>query len=185
MAAGSHATGMSYQAGFATVSYELKIDGDLEFANVDDGRVTLTLTSYNAKPTGTNIDGATIRRTGKENAWTIGFEPASVQRSTDGGMEITVIMQWLANKKLSDPDSVQAGFPAGAKYNPIILSGLDFKVKEAADAGGAEVETSANATGGIDLHKKMQLWSWRAYCQTVIALPGQSEWTSYFGAEED
>lgn len=100
-------------------------------------------------------------------------------------MEITVIMQWLANKKLSDPDSVQAGSRAGAKYNPIILSGLDFKVKEAADAGGTKVETSANATGGIGLHKKMQSWSWRAYCQTVIALPGQSEWTSYFGAEED
>lgn len=163
----SDGQGMSVQEGFAQFTYQVKVDSNLEFTDLnDDGTVTLTFESKNFKPAEPNIEGATI--SGGPDNWTITFDPAKVPVK-DGNLYIEVPMASQASS-LSDINE------------PIVLSGLNFKAK--ADQYGVvpKIETSANVVGSIDLHKKTQL---RGYYQTVNFFMSYPAWKQYFNAEED
>lgn len=168
MISNTGATGLNTQSGFAQFTYQVKVDSNLEFANLnDDGMATLTFTSNEFELTGTNIKDPEINS--GPDTWTITFDPENVPVE-DGSLYITVSMN---SRSTSLKDS----------GNPIKLSGLDFKAK--ADQYGVvpKIETSANVVGSIDLHKKaMQP---RAYYWSVNDLLSYPAWKQYFNAEED
>lgn len=164
----SQGTAMTTMQGFAHFIYQVKVDSNLEFTNLDDnGMVTLTFESKNFKPTQTNIEGATI--SGGSGTWTITFDPKNVP--VNGGSPYIEVTMDSIESRLSD------------NGEPIILRGLNFKAK--ADQYGVvpKIETSANVVGSMDLHDKaMQV---RAYYQSVNAFLGYPDWKDYFDATAD
>ena len=168
LASSTDSDGMFFQEGFSTFAYQLLVDGNLEFANVNtDGKATLTLSSHNVKPTATNIEGAVIQSAG-DDTYTITFDPAAIP-ANENGMNIEITMKWIDGKALADKPTA-----------PITLSGLDFKVKEEAiDPYGVvpEIKTSANVAGTMYLRNKAA--QIRAYYQSIREISGNDAWEAY------
>ena len=163
----SDGNGMTVQKDFAQFTYQVKVDSNLEFTNLnDDGTVILTFTAQKFEPTKTNIEGATI--SGGPGNWTITIDPENVPEE-DGSLYIEVTMESMESS-LSDINE------------PIVLSGLDFKLKASAVNDDVTLSTSANVVGSIDLHKKTQL---RGYYQTVNFFMSYPDWKNYFNAGQD
>ena len=171
LGANTNPNGITPSGDFATFTYQVKVDKNLEFVDTDqDGQVTLTLDSDNFVPTGSNIPAALINADQK----TITFDPNDVPKAEDGRMNISVTMQYLNGQKLESTD-------------PIILSGLVFKVKDSAiDSYGVvpEIKTYANVTGSINLYEKSPI-SWRFFYQSVSSFLSQADWHKYFGLDDD
>ena len=171
LGANTNPNGITPTGDFATFTYQVKVDKNLEFVDTDqDGQVTLTLDSDNFVLTGSNIPEAVI----SEDKKTITFDPSNVTKAEDGRMNISVTMKYLNGQKLESTD-------------PIILSGLVFKVKDSAiDSYGVvpEIKTYANVTGSINLYEKSPI-SWRFFYQSVSSFLSQADWHKYFGLDDD
>ena len=155
---------------FATFTYTVTVDPDLVFANAQDGNVTLTYTGKTFQPKEIKINGTegTIAPT---EAAADGVYMLTCPAPTDTPIKIELTVAWFEAAKRSDPYTME-------------LTGLDFKLKDGvAVQDGLTVETTANATGTIDLSKK-GLWSIRFYYQTAQNLLNTPEWEEYFGGTD-
>lgn len=170
------ADGMSYGSEFATFTFALDIDKQLEFANVaDDETVTINFQSSVLQPTGTNIkngnsEGATIGGSSSEN-WTITFNPANVPKNGDGSMHLEITVQWIAGTHTD-----------GGVTRPLVFSGLDFKLKDTVtEKKDFELNTSVGVTGEMDLRNKIPD-NLRAYYRVVRGqLTNSEDWQKQFG----
>ena len=182
--------GQNYQDDFATFTFHVLVDPNLEFAEVADGQVTLTFSAaprnnYEYAPVtleSTNIDGAVITRE-SEGVYTITFAPEDVQRAADDRMNMTFTAQWNGvDDWMGGPQNV-ANTDSTA---PMTIGGLTFKLKEGViqpDGTIPEIATTANITANIQ--ERYKTFHIREYYETARQLLRRyDEWQEEFGGSD-
>lgn len=159
--------GTSYNKKFMELTVHLNVDDKLEFANVSDGKATLTVDPGPMDLIGTNIEDEEI--TGN----TITFDAS--QELDD----IQIMFQWFEG-------------PVGDRdlSAPIKISGLEFKLKDnlEIDPETFQIQTSANITGTINVQQKtmQNRFYYRAAYNLLIDPVGDTRpWLDYFGNGTD
>lgn len=174
--------GQGYDSRFANFVFHVRIDENLEFANINGtDKVQLTFSAapgsrYDHAPvtlTDVSIADAEIVTT-SEGVYTISFDPREVQIDpfTDE-MLIDFDVQWNGGKgwDFSVPvDKTDANAS-------MTIEGLDFKLKEGVDSG-TRVETSANISAQFDVFHKTS--HSREYYETARWLMEEDEWHEHF-----
>lgn len=161
---------------FATFEIIVKVDPNLEFANLnEEGMVTLRMASNLIVPQNIEMTSGTVNWTGNDGSWTVSFDPDELPSDNDG-------MQIVINAAFADKNYTNF-------TDKMTLTGLDFKLKEGAfDAGGVvpEVKTSANMTAKMDLSKIASTDNTRfRYFTLRNLLMNNNTWSTYFGGGVD
>lgn len=161
---------------FATFEIIVKVDPNLEFANLnEDGTVTLRMASNLIVPQNIEMKSRAVNWTGNDGSWTVSFDPDELPSDNDG-------MQIVINAAFTDQNYKDFS-------DKMTLTGLDFKLKEGAfDAGGEvpEVKTSANMTAQMDLSKIASTDNTRFRYYTLRnLLMNNNTWSTYFGGGVD
>ena len=159
--------GTSYNKEFMELTVHLNVDDKLEFANVSDGKATLTVDPGPMDLIGPNIEGAKI--TGN----TITFDASRVPD------DIQITFQWF-DGSVGDRDLSA----------PIKISGLEFKLKEnlEIDPETFQIQTSANITGTVNASQKamQNRFYYRAAYNLLTDPVGDTRpWLDYFGNGTD
>lgn len=159
--------GTSYNKEFMELTVHLNVDDKLEFANVSDGKATLTVDPGPMNLIRTNIEGAEI--TGN----TITFDASRVPD------DIQITFQWF-DGSVGDRDLSA----------PIKISGLEFKLKEnlEIDPETFQIQTSANITGTVNASQKamQNRFYYRAAYNLLTDPVGDTRpWLDYFGNGTD
>lgn len=159
--------GTSYNKEFMELTVHLNVDDKLEFANVSDGKATLTVDPGPMDLIGTNIEDEEI--TGN----TITFDAS--QELDD----IQIMFQWFEG-------------PVGDRdlSAPIKISGLEFKLKDnlEIDPETFQIQTSANITGTVNASQKamQNRFYYRAAYNLLTDPVGDTRpWLDYFGNGTD
>lgn len=159
--------GTSYNKEFMELTVHLNVDDKLEFANVSDGKATLTVDPGPMDLIGTNIEDEEI--TGN----TITFDAS--QELDD----IQIMFQWF------DGSARDRDLSA-----PIKISGLEFKLKDnlEIDPETFQIQTSANITGTVNASQKamQNRFYYRAAYNLLTDPVGDTRpWLDYFGNGTD
>lgn len=159
--------GTTYYKEFMELTVHLNVDDKLEFANVSDGKATLTVDPGPMNLIGTNIEDEEI--TGN----TITFDASRVPD------DIQITFQWF------DGSAGDRDLSA-----PIKISGLEFKLKDnlEIDPEAFQIQTSANITGTINVQQKtmQNRFYYRAAYNLLTDPVGDTRpWLDYFGNGTD
>ena len=159
--------GTSYNKEFMELTVHLNVDDKLEFANVSDGKATLTVDPGPMNLIGTNIEDEEI--TGN----TITFDASQVPD------DIQITFQWF------DGSARDRDLSA-----PIKISGLEFKLKDnlKIDPKTFQIQTSANITGTVNASQKamQNRFYYRAAYHLLTDPVGDTRpWLDYFGNGTD
>ncbi len=159
--------GTLYNEEFMKLTVHLNVDDKLEFANVSDGKATLTVDPGPMNLIGTNIEDEKI--TGN----TITFDASQVPD------DIQITFQWF------DGSARDRDLSA-----PIKISGLEFKLKDnlEIDPEAFQIQTSANITGTINVQQKtmQNRFYYRAAYNLLTDPVGDTRpWLDYFGNGTD
>ena len=159
--------GTSYNKEFMELTVHLNVDDKLEFANVSDGKATLTVDPGPMDLIGTNIEDEEI--TGN----TITFDASRVPD------DIQITFQWF------DGSAGDRDLSA-----PIKISGLEFKLKDnlEIDPETFQIQTSANITGTVNASQKamQNRFYYRAAYNLLTDPVGDTRpWLDYFGNGTD
>lgn len=168
---------MNYDKSFAEIIFHISVDGNLEFAELDEGKVTLTFESTVLEPIGVTLDDDNRAAIAKnaEGSYSITFDPTLIPLDAEMNMNIEITTQWVA------------GMHTSAELRmPILMTGLQFKLKnEVANKEGFAVKTSANITGTMDMKNKVPA-NFRAYYRAAFSLLRQSDkWQEVLGQASD
>ena len=159
--------GTSYNKEFMELTVHLNVDDKLEFANVSDGKATLTVDPGPMNLIGTNIEDEKI--TGN----TITFDASQVPD------DIQITFRWF-DGPVGDRDLSA----------PIKISGLEFKLKDnlEIDPETFQIQTSANITGTVNASQKamQNRFYYRAAYNLLTDPVGDTRpWLDYFGNGTD
>lgn len=156
-----------YYKEFMKLTVHLDVDDKLEFANVSDGKATLTVDPGPMNLIETNLFGAEI------SGNTITFDASQVPD------DIEITFQWF------DGSARDRDLSA-----PIKISGLEFKLKDnlEIDPETFQIQTSANITGTINARQKtmQNRFYYRAAYNLLTDPVGDTRpWLDYFGNGTD
>ena len=152
----------------ADLTMSVNIDENLEFASANsDGTVTINFNNNNMKPIGiVDVADVTISGPDAENNYQITFDPRKLPVE-NGRMQLGVQAQWISNRY-----SVNLS-------QPLVLTGLDFKLKDGVDtSAGITVQSNANVKGSLHLANR---FNFRFYYDSAYSLLHASEeWQEAF-----